>query len=66
MHRLIDFEPIRNRWIGLSNTCLQEYGSAGPTEWATDQDGIDAALELIADARNNIDACIGELERILS
>ena len=64
--RQIDFGPIRDRWNGLSDTRLQEYEATIPQEWATARLDIAAALKLIADARDNIDACIGELERILS
>ena len=64
--RQIDFGPIRDRWNGLSDTRLQEYETTIPPEWAAARLDIDAALKLIAEARDNIDACIKELERILS
>jgi hypothetical protein len=62
----IDFEPIKSRWAALSDVRLREYEDAIPPEWAAARDDIDAALKLIADARDNIDACIAELGRILS
>lgn len=62
----IDFGPIRNRWNSLSDTRLQEYEATIPQEWAAAKLDMAAAVKLIADARDNIDACIGELERILS
>jgi hypothetical protein len=43
-----------------------EYEGAIPPEWAAASADVDAALKLIADARDNIDACIGELGRILA
>ena len=64
--RQIDFGPIRDRWNGLSDTRLQEYGATIPPEWAAARPDIDAALKQIAESRDNIDACIRELERILS
>ena len=62
----IDFGTTRDRWRDLSDTRLNEYKASIPPEWAEACPDIDAALKLIADARNNIGACIGELERILS
>lgn len=62
----IDFDPIRARWTALSNARLKEYEAAIPLEWAAAQNDIDAALELIADARDNIEECIGELRRVLA
>lgn len=62
----LDFGPIRARWNGLSDARLQEYERSIPPEWEAARADIDAALKLIADARDNIDACIGELGRILS
>ncbi|MBK4217250.1 hypothetical protein JJJ17_15065 [Paracoccus caeni] len=61
-----DFNEIKSRWTALSDARLQEYERAIPPEWAAARVDIDAALKLIADARDNIDACIGELGRILA
>jgi len=62
----IDFAPIKSRWTALSDARLQEYEEAVPPDWAAARADIDAALKLIADARDNIDACIRELGRILA
>lgn len=62
----IDFAPIKSRWAALSHTRLQEYEGSIPQEWAAARPDIDAALKLIADARDNIDGCIRELGRILA
>lgn len=62
----LDFGPIKSRWAALSDARLREYGGVIPPEWAAARADMDAALTLIADARDNIDACIGELGRILS
>jgi len=62
----VDFAPIKSRWTALSDARLQEYEGAIPPEWAAAYADIDAALKLIADARDNIDACIRELGRILA
>lgn len=62
----VDFERIKSRWIALSDARLREYETAIPQEWNAAQPDMDSALRLIADARDNIDACIGELRRILT
>ena len=61
-----DFGEIKSRWTTLSDARLREYERAIPPEWAAARDDIDVALTLIADARDNIDACIGEIGRILA
>lgn len=61
-----DFDEIKSRWIALSDERLREYERAIPPEWAAARADIDAALTLIAGARDNIDACIRELGRILA
>lgn len=61
-----DFSEIKSRWSALSDARLQEYEGAIPPEWAVARTDVDAALSLIAEARDNIDACIGELGRVLS
>ena len=62
----LDFGPIKSRWAALSDARLREYEGVIPPEWAAARADMDAALKLIADARDTIDACIGELGRILS
>ncbi len=62
----VDIGPIKSRWAALSDERLQAYEGAIPPEWAAARTDVDAALKLIADARDNIDACIEELVRVLS
>lgn len=61
----IDYSPIRAAWAGLSDAQISAYGSAVPAEWATTTKSVASALQLIKDARDNIDACITEIERVL-
>jgi hypothetical protein len=62
----IDFASIRNRWNGIADDRLMAYRAAVPAEWAHVIVDLDPALKLIRDARDNIDACIIEIRRILS
>lgn len=62
----VDFGGITTRWAALSDARLQKYGRGIPAEWADARADVDAALKLIGAARDNIDACIAELGRILA
>jgi len=64
--RKIDFAPIRSAWAGLSDAQVAAYGAAVPAEWAGSSDAINRALILIREARDNIDACLAEVRRILT
>ncbi|WP_440981748.1 HipA family kinase [Shinella sumterensis] len=65
MGRAIDYTPIRKAWIDLSDARISEYGNAVPTEWGVATKSVASALQLIKDARDNIDACITEIQRVL-
>lgn len=62
----VDFRPIRDRWNNLPNARLQEYERSIPPEWADAYQDMNAAFNLIGNAKDNIDGCIRELGRILS
>lgn len=61
----IDYAPIRAAWAGLSDAQIAAYGNAVPVEWAGATNSVASALQLIKDARDNIDACISEIQRVL-
>lgn len=61
----IDYTPIRAAWTGLSDAQITAYGNAIPAEWAGATNSVASALQLIKDARDNIDACITEIQRVL-
>jgi hypothetical protein len=63
--RTIDFDPIRVAWASLSDDRIAEYESMVPSEWAGAASAVKAALTLIRDARDNIDACLAEVSRVL-
>ena len=63
--RAIDFGPIRNVWAGLPDSRIEEYEQVLPDEWAAALDVSKAALALIRDARDRIDACLAEVKRVL-
>lgn len=61
----VDYAPIRQRWNAIADDRLTEYRASIPDEWAHVIADADSALTLIRDARNNIDACINEIQRVL-
>jgi hypothetical protein len=64
--RVIDFDPIKTAWTSLSDARIAEYGSMVPSEWAGAAGAVKTALTLIQDARDNIDACLAEVKRVLT
>lgn len=64
--RDIDYAPIRASWMRLSNAQIADYEAALPMEW----DGVGAivaqSIDLIKSARDNIDAVLDEVRRVLS
>jgi hypothetical protein len=64
--RAIDFGPIRAAWAGLLDSRITEYESVLPREWAGAAGAVKTALALIRDARDNIDACLAEVKRVLA
>ncbi len=64
--REIDFVQITSSWQALRDDRLQEYANAIPTAWAGAFADVNAAVRLICDARDNIEACIAEVRRVLA
>ena len=64
--RAIDFGPIRAAWAGLPDGRIAEYETVLPREWAGAAGAVKTALALIRDARDNIDACLAEVKRVLA
>lgn len=61
----IVWDPIVAAWRGLSDDLLGDYLSAIPAEWTTALPTIGAAIERIKLARDNIDDCVAEMQRVL-
>lgn len=64
--RTIDFGPIRAAWTGLSDAHIADYERALPAEWTDVASAAASATKLIRDARNNIDAVLNEVKRVIS
>ncbi|MCB4771062.1 hypothetical protein LGR54_20845 [Ancylobacter sp. Lp-2] len=64
--RVIDYGLIRDAWQGLSDAKVADYEAALPTEWPDVGHSAASAMKLIRDARDNIDAVLEEVKRVLS
>jgi len=64
--RPIDLAAIRAAWAGLSDARIRAYEEALPPEWSGAAAAVASATKLIRDARDNIDACLTEVKRVLA
>jgi hypothetical protein len=62
----IDFGAIKASWLNIHANRLTAYGTALPTEWASAANRVQSAVSLIRGAQANIDACLAEIQRVLS
>lgn len=60
-----DFGHIRTAWLNITDRRLQMYEAAIPLEWSNASSKINAGISLIKSARDNIDACLSEIQRVL-
>ena len=64
--QVVDWEPIKAAWKGLSDADLADYEAAIPPEWADALPAVGGAITKIRNARDNIDACVVEVQRVLT
>lgn len=62
----VDWDRIRAAWQGLSDDHLADYQAALPPEWSGALPAVGKAIEKIRGARDNIDGCIAEVQRVLA
>jgi hypothetical protein len=63
---VVDFEAIRAAWTTITEDRLDEYKRSIPQEWTTVAARVEAAISLVRAARENVDACMKEIQRVLS
>lgn len=61
----LNFAPIEQTWLGISDARLQEYRDSVPHQWAADV-AVGDAISLIQGVRNNITAALAEVRRVLT
>ena len=64
--RNIDFGPIRAAWAGLSHAAIERYNEALPAQWTDVARPANSAIRLVRDARDNFDAILDEVRRVLT
>lgn len=62
----VDWEPIKAQWRGLLDADFARYEPAIPPEWAGALPAVQNAIKKIRDARDNMDGCIAEVQRVLT
>jgi hypothetical protein len=62
----IDYAQIREAWVSLSDNRIKAYEAEIPSEWGAAIPSVAKALDLVRVARDNIDACLEEVKRVLS
>jgi hypothetical protein len=62
----LDFDRIQESWKRLTDSRIDGYASTIPAEWAQAATDVASAITLIKSARDNIDACIVEIQRVLA
>jgi HipA-like kinase len=62
----LDFASIRESWKKLSDSRIDGYAATVPVEWAQAAAVVAGAIALIKSARDQIDACLVEIQRVLA
>lgn len=61
--RSLDFSDVERSWWALSDARLDAYVKGLPPEWADAR--VQEAVDLLRDARQNVDGCTAEMRRVL-
>ncbi len=62
----LDFDRVRDSWKKVSDSRIDGYAATIPVEWAQATADVVSAIALIKSARDQIDACIEEIQRVLA
>lgn len=66
MGQNVDWSAVAETWKGLSDVRLSAYENAVPIEWEAAAPQVAAAISLIKLARDHIDGCLTEIQRVLT
>ena len=64
--KLVDWAPIAAVWKGLSDGQLDDYEAALPPEWINALPTIRTGITKIKNARDRIDDCVVEIQRVIT
>lgn len=62
----LDFGRLRDLWSGLSDARLAQYDATLPDEWEATRPNLADAILHLKQVRDNVEACLKELKRVLS
>jgi hypothetical protein len=62
----LDFDPVQAAWKRLSDSRIDDYARTIPAEWAESAADVASAVALIKSARDHIDGCLVEIQRVLA
>lgn len=61
----VEWAPAVEKWKSLTDQMIDDYRGALPTAWSSADPAILRAIDRIKQARDNIDACVAEVQRML-
>jgi hypothetical protein len=64
--KVLDFAPVKDSWVRLTDSRIDAYAAALPGEWAAATADVASAITLIKAARDQIDLCLAEIQRVLT
>ncbi len=62
----LDFPAVRESWKHLIDSRIDGYADVVPAEWAQAATDVAGAITLIKSARDRIDDCLAEIQRVLA
>jgi hypothetical protein len=62
----LDIALVRESWKKLTDSRIDGYAATVPVEWAQSAPDVSGAVALIKSARDQIDACLVEIQRVLA
>jgi hypothetical protein len=62
----LDIAPLRAAWSALSDAEIDGYAAALPAEWTGAAKTVAAAIRAVKEARDHIDSCLTEIQRVLT
>lgn len=63
--KVVNWDAIKAQWTALSDERLQEYVNVLPPEWGAAITAAQSGLIKVRNARDNIDGCIAEVQRLI-
>jgi len=62
----LDFLSVKESWMRIPDSRIDAYAAAIPPDWTQASADVASAIALIKDARDHIDCCVAEIQRVLA